>query len=156
MSNASDRSITRSVGIQVTEAIDELSLSNPILAEKIGRLVIVLASESGKSRRLANSLTAALIDPTSSSRAGAEIRNSPRATRRRVGPWDPFTIYQQEGEEELRRRLTNLELEQLRDIIAEHGMDTDRLAMKWKDRDRVIDRIVNRVIDRAAKGDAFR
>jgi len=65
-------------------------------------------------------------------------------------------VYEQEGEGELRRRLADLELEQLRDIIAEHGMDNDRLAMKWKDVNRVIDRIVSRVVDRAAKGDAFR
>jgi len=35
-------------------------------------------------------------------------------------------------------------------------MDTDRLAMKWRDPSRVVNRIVERVIDRAAKGDAFR
>ncbi|MFG2683889.1 hypothetical protein ACGFYH_34245, partial [Streptomyces sp. NPDC048392] len=49
-----------------------------------------------------------------------------------------------------------LTLEQLRDIIAEHGMDHDRLAMKWKDPQRVIDRIVERVESRTAKGAAFR
>lgn len=35
-------------------------------------------------------------------------------------------------------------------------MDHDRLAMKWKDPTRVIDRIVERVVARAAKGSAFR
>jgi hypothetical protein len=44
----------------------------------------------------------------------------------------------------------------LRDIVAEHGMDNDRLAMKWKDSARVIDRIVERVASRLAKGPAFR
>jgi hypothetical protein len=65
-------------------------------------------------------------------------------------------VYAEQGEATLRERLTELDLEQLRDIIAEHGMDTDRLAMKWRDRSRVVDRIVERVVDRAAKGDAFR
>ena len=49
-----------------------------------------------------------------------------------------------------------LDLEQLRDIVAEHGMDHDRLAMKWKDRQRVITRVVERVAARTAKGSAFR
>jgi hypothetical protein len=43
-------------------------------------------------------------------------------------------------------------LEQLRDIVAEHGMDNERLAMKWKDPQRVIDRIVDRVASRAVRG----
>lgn len=36
------------------------------------------------------------------------------------------------------------------------GEDNDRLAMKWKDEQRVIDRIVDRVTARSAKGSAFR
>ena len=34
-------------------------------------------------------------------------------------------------------------------------MDTDRLAMKWRNPERVIGRIVDRVVARAAKGDGF-
>jgi hypothetical protein len=56
----------------------------------------------------------------------------------------------------LRNRLGSLDLEQLRDILAEHRLDHDRLAMKWKDPARVIDRIVERVAARASKGSAFR
>jgi len=53
-------------------------------------------------------------------------------------------------------RPRDVTLDQLRDIVAEHGMDNDRLAMKWKDSHRVIDRIVERVVDRSEKGSAFR
>ncbi|GAB3269394.1 hypothetical protein GCM10027449_03650 [Sinomonas notoginsengisoli] len=49
-----------------------------------------------------------------------------------------------------------MDLEHLRDIVAEHGMDHDRLAMKWKDPNRVIERIVDKVAARATKGSAFR
>jgi hypothetical protein len=49
-----------------------------------------------------------------------------------------------------------LELEELRDIIAEHGMDADKLAMKWKDASRLVERIVERVGARSEKGSAFR
>ena len=76
--------------------------------------------------------------------------------RRAPGPWDPFTVYAELGEPGLRDRLNALELEQLRDIIAEHGMNHDGKAMRWKTADRVVGRIVERVVDRAAKGDAFR
>jgi hypothetical protein len=65
-------------------------------------------------------------------------------------------VFGEVGEDGLRARLGELSLDQLRDILAEHGMDNDRLAMRWKDPARVIDRIVERVAARLAKGSAFR
>ncbi len=83
-------------------------------------------------------------------------RNSTRRSNRRSpGVIDPFAVFTEGGEIGLRERLA-LSLEQLRDIVAEHGMDHDRLAMKWKDRQRVADRIVDRVAARMTKGSAFR
>lgn len=69
---------------------------------------------------------------------------------------DPFAVFAETGETGLRSSLSELGLEQLRDIVSEHGMDHDRLALKWKDPGRVIDRIVERVESRTAKGAAFR
>ncbi|MBH0120313.1 hypothetical protein I0Q12_12630 [Rhodococcus sp. CX] len=76
--------------------------------------------------------------------------------RREPGPWDPYVVYAESGEIGLRERLQALDLEQLRNIVAEHAMDNDRLAMKWRNPERVIERIVERVMDRATKGDSFR
>ena len=53
-------------------------------------------------------------------------------------------------------RLAALNLEQLRDVVAEYGMDPNKLVMKWKDRERVVDHIVTTSASRARKGDAFR
>ncbi len=78
-----------------------------------------------------------------------------RGGRRAPGALDPFEIFPQ-GEHVLRDRLGPLTPDQLKDIIAEHGMDTTKLALKWKNRDRLIDLIVGTVRDRLAKGDAFR
>ena len=49
-----------------------------------------------------------------------------------------------------------LDTEQLKDIVAEHGMDTAKLAMKWKSSERLIEFIVSTVEARADKGRAFR
>jgi hypothetical protein len=68
---------------------------------------------------------------------------------------DPVALAAQ-GEEALRNRLAALTLDQLKDIVADHGMDRDRLVMKWRKPNRVIDRIVEVSISRAHKGDAFR
>jgi hypothetical protein len=56
----------------------------------------------------------------------------------------------------LRARLAGLSIEQLRDIVAEHGMDPGKLVIKWKSADRIIDGIVEMSMARAQKGDAFR
>lgn len=111
--------------------------------------MVAVVAEAGRSARFANALEAAL------NRTGE--RTTPKRTGRRAkGPFDPFAVYAETGEDGLRKRLGTLGLEQLRDIVAEHGMDHDRLAMKWKDTGRVIDRIVEKVAARTAKGSAFR
>ena len=77
------------------------------------------------------------------------------ANRRPPAILDPVALAV-DGEEALRAALSSLSLEQLKDIVADYGMDHDRLAMKWKTPSRIIDRIVDISISRAHKGDAFR
>lgn len=78
-----------------------------------------------------------------------------RRHRRDPAPFDPFIIYQH-GEQALRARLDELDIEQLKDIVAEHGMDGAKLAMKWKSADRLIELIVGSVASRSRKGEVFR
>lgn len=138
----------------LVDAIGVLSTRDSQLAGQLARLFAAIATEAGRGPRLANALTKALREPAS---VGCESRPSPRSSNRRnAGPFDPFTVHAEGGEKLLRERLTNLSLDQLRDIVAEHGMDNDRLAMKWKDPQRVIDRIIERVNSRSEKGSAFR
>lgn len=75
--------------------------------------------------------------------------------RRAPAALDPVQVVR-EGEPALRTALETLSLEQLRDIVAEYGMDPGRLVMKWNTPERVIDRIVEMSIVRAHKGNAFR
>lgn len=123
----------------------------PALATALARLVEVVAGEAARSARFASALEGAL---TVADAPRAQVTR--RTGRRTPGLLDPFAVYADVGEVGLRERLAALDLEQLRDIVAEHGMDHDRLAMKWKDPERVIGRIVERVAARSAKGSAFR
>ncbi len=82
--------------------------------------------------------------------------SSQRASRRRApGRLDPFDVLAS-GEDTLRLRLAELSVEDLKDIVAEHGMDHARLAMKWRRPERLINLIVDETKARLAKGDAFR
>jgi len=139
----------------LVDAMGTLATRDPHLAGQLARVFAAIAGEAGRGPRLANALNKAMHESTPTGRPARS--SSPRSSNRRnAGPFDPFTVYAEGGGELLRERLTTLSLDQLRDIIAEHGMDNDRLAMKWKDPARVIDRILERVSSRSEKGSAFR
>ena len=77
------------------------------------------------------------------------------ANRRDPAVLDPISLIA-EGEDELVRHLNVLTDKELKDIIADFAMDPSKLAMKWKDRNRLISHIVDASRRRASKGDAFR
>jgi hypothetical protein len=79
-----------------------------------------------------------------------------RRHRRPAGVIDPMRLMSSEGEPALRQRLAGLDVEELKDIVAEHGMDTTKLAMKWRKPERLVALIVTTVRDRLSKGSAFR
>lgn len=85
---------------------------------------------------------------------GAASVGRPR-NRRPAAVLDPILLAR-EGEVALRAHLSALSLDQLKDIVADYGMDPGKLVMKWKDADKVADRIVELSLARAQKGDAFR
>lgn len=156
-----------------TAALRRLSdAGQPDLAGKLEHLLAVVAAQAAADAKFAEALTEALDKavpvPTRRSspvRSQAPARNRPQGPqrsggrniggRRPPGPFDPYDAYAQ-GEETLRRVLQSCDVDQLKDIIAEHGMDHDRLALRWKTPERLVERIVETVVARAQKGDAFR
>jgi hypothetical protein len=121
------------------------------VAGLLAQLITAIAEEAARSARLSKAIRAAIDVPTDAAPGQAK-----RSNRRAPGVLDPFGVFTEVGEQGLRARLSELSLEQLRDIVAEHGMDNDRLAMRWRTPARVIDRIADRVAGRLAKGSAFR
>jgi hypothetical protein len=112
--------------------------------------------------RLADALTGldAAPPPAMSGRA-PKATSTPSAAaprkggRRAPAALDPFAVYTQ-SEPALRARLGELSVDQLKDVVAEHGMDPSKLAMRWKTPGKLIDLIATTVRDRSEKGDAFR
>ena len=93
------------------------------------------------------------IHSSATRRMNSKVTRS--ANRRPPAILDPVALAAR-GEEALRIKLAPLTLDQLKDIVADYGMDRERLVMKWRTPKRVIDRIVEVSISRAHKGDAFR
>ena len=78
-----------------------------------------------------------------------------RARRRRAPPvLDADSVVKAEGRDGLRKRLEKLTLEQLRDIIS-HSGGMGPVPMRWKNRERVINQIVEHAYYLAHKGEVF-
>lgn len=98
----------------------------------------------------------ALFQTLSQTDAKIPQREKKQRSRRNPGILDPFDLYKRLGELGLQQQLEILEVEQLKDIIAEHGMDSSRKAMTWKKQGRLVELIVQTVSRRSRRGDAFR
>jgi hypothetical protein len=149
---------TIKVAAAAAEALAKLSAARPELADTLTRVVVAVADEALRSPRFADSLTHATTPTVGAAPTADEAAPvlAKRSRRRATAAIDPFAVYQDQAEDGLRARLGDLNVDQLKDIIAEHGMDHDRLAMRWKTPKKLVDRIVEKVIAGAAKGSAFR
>ena len=95
------------------------------------------------------------IDGLSPKRSPAVPPKGTRRNRRAAGVLDPFEVFAR-GEPALRDALQGCSVDQLKDIVSEHAMDSSRLALKWRSTDRLIELIVTTVRSRIEKGDAFK
>jgi hypothetical protein len=135
------------------------------LRERLTTLAAIIANEaernSGFRRRLEEALKPGqsglplLREPRRHDEQASEADSSRKGGRRTPAVLDPLDLARQ-SEEVLRRDLSALDIEQLKDVVAQYGMDPGKLVMKWKDATRIIDRIVELSMARSTKGDAFR
>jgi hypothetical protein len=88
--------------------------------------------------------------------AVAKTPEGKKSRTRAAATMDPVAILADHGEDALRRELQLLPLDKLLDIVAEFGMDTSKLVMKWKDPVRIYEHIIDNAKRRSVKGDAFR
>ncbi|WPZ32627.1 hypothetical protein T8K17_15410 [Thalassobaculum sp. OXR-137] len=123
---------------------------------RLSRLAAAIAEQAARDPEFAKKIEEIMGgDGMTKPKSTTRNQGARKGGRRTPALIDPVAIAQS-GPETLRNALRPLNLEQLLDIVADYGMDPGKLVMKWKDRDRVVDRIVEVSISRASKGDAFR
>lgn len=88
--------------------------------------------------------------------SSAAPQGTKKTRRRSPAKLNPIVLLSESGEDALRLELSNLDIEQLKDIVAEFAMDPSRLVMKWKKTERIIAHIVETASRWLSKGDAFR
>ena len=102
-------------------------------------------------------LSLSAANPTEHANTALPSVTSKRKTRRRnAALFNPETILEEHGEDTLLDSLNKLEVDQLKDIVSEFGMDPAKKVMKWKKKDRFVAHIVEVTNHRLQKGGAFR
>jgi hypothetical protein len=132
------------------------------LKKKLAALLREVIAEADTNPAFRDRLARALasdVKPTKAAKASSRESATPQhkrpSNRRTPAVIDPVQLAR-DGEPALRDALAGLDIEQLRDVVADYGMDPGKLVMKWRDAERVIDRIVEVARGRAQKGSAFR
>ncbi|TAM79774.1 MAG: hypothetical protein EPN47_18440 [Acidobacteria bacterium] len=123
--------------------------------DKLKRVFVLLVEAVRSDPTLAAEIDRVLDSGSTPAKPSPSPRTRAPRNRREPAALDPYSVYE-EGEGTLRARLGELDVEALKDIVAEYGMDQSALVLKWKKKDRILDHIVNTVQTRSRKGDAFR
>lgn len=120
-------------------------------------LARIIADECEHNAPLRSKLVEILGSPAKRKAASTlnDVGMKGRPHRRSAAVLDPLDVAK-EGDRALRDSLSALDVEQLKDIVAEFGMDPSKLVMKWKEAGRIVDHIVETALQRASKGAAFR
>ena len=125
------------------------------LREALDRLFSLVAEEAERNPQFRSRVHQALLS-LSDGDSTPDLKRRKKPSNRRAPPaLDPVSTVS-EGEAFLRERLAGLSIEQLKDIVANFGMDPRKLVMKWQRADRIVDHIVEFSLLRARKGNAFR
>lgn len=111
------------------------------------------ATDSDAPQSPASDATAAASAETPD--ASGPPANPPRR-RRQPSVLNPYEVAASDGVQGLREQLQKLDVEQLKDIVAEYGMNNDRRAMGWTDPGRFVERIMEKTDFGATQGQAFR
>lgn len=78
-----------------------------------------------------------------------------KTNRRMSAVFDPLKQYE-DDKTALASKLNELNIDQLKDIVSEFGMDPNKLVLKWKDPSKIIDHIIKTTESRVKRGDSFR
>jgi len=111
------------------------------------KISAVIAEEITVNENFAQKMSEILGDDVSAT--------APKKKNRRLpAKIDPFLLLEQ-GEDKLVEALAKLTIDELKDVISANGMDTAKLAMKWKDRGRLEKHIIDSTKRKSSRGEAF-
>ena len=73
-----------------------------------------------------------------------------------IQPTNVIDLYASKGEVALLEHLNSLEVSELKKVISVYGLDKSRTSKDWKNKDKLVNLILERVVSVVSKGKAFR
>ncbi|WP_052124030.1 hypothetical protein [Ureibacillus manganicus] len=145
---------------QLFEVIMQEVRTNNVFAEKVRGIFNGNEEESHQisgSRGRRKDRAISTISPDENTSALPSSTTSKKSTRKRnAALFNPETLLEQCGESELLDLLNQLEVDQLKDIVSEYGMDPGKRVMRWRKKENLVNHIVEVADNRLKKGSAFR
>ncbi|MGC0363085.1 hypothetical protein ABH922_001069 [Rhodococcus sp. 27YEA15] len=154
--------------VQVQEsgaALLKLGATNASASVLLAKLVQVVAEEAARTPRFAKAIedafavsgadSAAVVAPAEPRPAPRRRTAAPKA-KREPGAFDPFEVFKTDGEAALLERLSALDTDGIKDIIAEQEIDTHKETGRKRKVDVLALWTVERVKALTSKGNAFR
>ncbi|MDV6281511.1 hypothetical protein [Rhodococcus jostii] len=155
--------------VQVSEAsaaLIKLDAINSSASVLLAKLVQVVAEEAARTPRFAKAIAEVLGTPDAEGAqvfgpvvvASSSRRRAAAAAKAKCEPgaFDPFDVYRESGEGMLLERLSALDAEGIKDIIAEQELDTHKETGRKRKVEVLADWTVERVKTLSSKGSAFR
>ncbi|TSD46282.1 hypothetical protein FFI94_008980 [Rhodococcus sp. KBS0724] len=154
----------RRVQVQETgAALLKLGATNASASVLLAKLVQVVAEEAARTPRFAKAIEEAFAVPSDGSAAvvtapapAPRRRAAAPKVKREPGAFDPFDVFKDDGEGVLLERLSALDADGIKDIIAEQEIDTHKETGRKRKVDVLAVWTVERVKALTSKGSAFR
>ncbi len=124
------------------------------LKKNMKALYEVIVDEAEKNEEFAEVLSRIFNNETPEKKTKDNTEEKRASNRRDKAVLDPIKLA--EDGELTADMLSPLTEKELKDIVADYGMDPSKLAMKWRDKERLIQLILKTSFRRASKGDVFR
>lgn len=124
------------------------------LKKNMKALFDLIIDEAEKNEEFSESLSRIFNNETPEKKTKGNTGEKRASNRRDKAVLDPIKLA--EDSELTADMLSHLTEKELKDIVADYGMDPSKLAMKWSDKERLIQLILDTSFRRASKGDAFR
>ena len=132
---------------------------NQVVASALSRLTAIVIEESARNSDFASKIQFVFAEPGSciseddTSNETSNIQR--RRNRRDPAVLNPFDMIPND-ETKLVECLRSLTEKELKDIIAQFGLDPTNRSMQWRKKERLIQSILEATRRKTAKGNAFR
>lgn len=119
------------------------------IAQRVARILRLLAEKIEENPDVLKEMELSLGDIPTVSRKKEKTEEPPI-------DFDIFQIFAEGGEQALQQKLELLDLRTLKRIVGQHGFDPSKLAEKWRNKERLVNLIIDRVSARSDKGKVFK